>query len=110
MASVKCPKCNNLITNVYAGQTVKCAKCGNTMKIAPPSDSVTQQSNVQTQTPSNTVARRSGKGTKVIGIILIIVGVIGLLMGMMMFGDIGVACIIGALSALLSGIGFISIK
>lgn len=44
---------------------------------------------------------------KVIGILLIILGAIGLLMGLMMFGDIGLACIIGALSALLSGIGFL---
>ena len=44
---------------------------------------------------------------KVIGILLIILGGIGLLLGFMMFGDIGVAAIIGALSALLSGIGFL---
>jgi len=43
----------------------------------------------------------------VIGILLIILGAIGLLLGMMMFGDIGIACIIGALAALLSGIGFL---
>lgn len=43
----------------------------------------------------------------VIGILLIILGVIGIFMGLMMFGDIGVACIVGALSALLSGIGFL---
>lgn len=43
---------------------------------------------------------------KVIGILLIILGIIGILMGMMMFGDIGIACIVGALAALLSGIGF----
>ncbi len=44
---------------------------------------------------------------KVIGILLIVVGVIGILMGMMMFGDIGIACMVGALAALLSGIGFL---
>jgi len=43
---------------------------------------------------------------KVIGILLIVLGVIGILMGLMMFGDIGIACIVGALAALLSGIGF----
>ncbi len=42
-----------------------------------------------------------------IGIILIILGAIGLLMGLMMFGDIGIACMVGALAALLSGIGFL---
>lgn len=44
---------------------------------------------------------------KVIGILLVILGIIGIVMGMMMIGDIGVACIVGALAALLSGIGFI---
>lgn len=46
---------------------------------------------------------------KVIGILLIILGVVGVFMGMMMFGDIGIACIVGALAALLSGIGFLLI-
>lgn len=44
---------------------------------------------------------------KVIAILLIILGGIGVIMGMMMFGDIGIACIVGALAALLSGIGFL---
>lgn len=44
---------------------------------------------------------------KVIGILEIILGIIGILMGFMMFGDIGIACIVGALAALLSGIGFL---
>ena len=44
---------------------------------------------------------------KVIGILLVILGAIGILMGFMMFGDIGIACMVGALSALLSGIGFL---
>lgn len=44
---------------------------------------------------------------KVIGIIEIVLGVIGILLGLMMYGDIGIACIVGALAALLSGIGFI---
>ncbi len=43
----------------------------------------------------------------IIGIFLIIWGVIGIAMGMMMFGDIGVACIVGAVTAILCGIGFI---
>ncbi len=44
---------------------------------------------------------------KVIGIILIVWGAIGILMGFMMFGDIGIACIVGALTAILSGVGFL---
>lgn len=44
---------------------------------------------------------------KIIGILLIVVGILGILMGMMMFGDIGIACLVGAITALLSGIGFL---
>ena len=44
---------------------------------------------------------------KAIGIVLIVLGALGIVMGLMMFGDIGLACIMGALSALLSGIGFL---
>lgn len=44
---------------------------------------------------------------KVIGILLIVLCVVGLIMGLNMFGDIGIACIVGGLSAGLSGIGFI---
>lgn len=43
---------------------------------------------------------------KIIAIILMVLGVVGIWLGAMMFGDIGIACIVGALSALLSGIGF----
>lgn len=48
--------------------------------------------------------------TKAIGILLIVSGVLGIIMGLMMFGDIGIACIVGAISALLSGIGFLSLS
>ena len=48
--------------------------------------------------------------TKVIGILLIVLGVPGIIMGLMMFGDIGIACLVGAISALLSGIGFLSLS
>lgn len=47
---------------------------------------------------------------KVIGILLIIVGILGIGVGMMMFGDIGIACIVGAITALLSGIGFLKVN
>ena len=47
---------------------------------------------------------------KIIGILLLIVGILGIAMGMMMFGEIGIACIVGSLSALLSGIGFLSLN
>lgn len=48
--------------------------------------------------------------TKVIGVLLIIIGILGIFMGLMMFGDIGIACMVGAIGSLLSGIGFISIS
>lgn len=44
---------------------------------------------------------------KIIGILLLVLGVIGVLLGAMMFGDIGIAAMIGAFTAILSGIGFI---
>ena len=44
---------------------------------------------------------------KIIGILLIVLGVIGFVLSSMMFGDIGVAGGIGSASALLSGIGFL---
>jgi uncharacterized membrane protein len=44
---------------------------------------------------------------KTIGIILMVIGVIGVILGLMMFGDIGIAALIGAVTALVSGIGFI---
>jgi len=43
----------------------------------------------------------------VIAILLLLAGVIGLVMSTMMFGDIGVAAAIAAITALLSGIGFL---
>ena len=47
---------------------------------------------------------------KIIGIILIIIGAIGILLGSMMFGDIGIAAMIGAAAALVSGIGFLKVE
>jgi hypothetical protein len=47
---------------------------------------------------------------KIIGIILIVIGAIGLIMGGMMFGDIGLAAWIGAVTALVSGFGFLKLK
>lgn len=44
---------------------------------------------------------------KIIGIILVIIGITGLLLSSLMFGDIGIAAAIGAAGALLSGVGFI---
>lgn len=44
---------------------------------------------------------------KIIGILLVVVGIVGFILGAIMFGDIGIAAMIGASSALLSGIGFL---
>lgn len=43
---------------------------------------------------------------KIIAILLLLLGAIGLLLSTMMFGDIGIAAGIGAMASLLSGIGF----
>lgn len=43
---------------------------------------------------------------KIIGILLIILGAIGIVCSFVAFGDIGIACGIAGLAALLSGIGF----
>ena len=45
---------------------------------------------------------------RIVGFLQMVLGVIGLFMGMVMFGDIGIACMVGALSAILSGIGFLA--
>jgi energy-converting hydrogenase Eha subunit C len=47
---------------------------------------------------------------KVISILLIVTGVIGVILGSMMFGDIGIAAFIGAITAILSGIGFLIVN
>lgn len=47
---------------------------------------------------------------KVIGILLVVVGVVGFIMGAVMYGDIGIAAMIGATAALLSGIGFLLVS
>lgn len=46
---------------------------------------------------------------KIIGILLVVVGLIGLILSSMMFGDIGIAAGIGAITAILSGVGFIQV-
>ena len=47
---------------------------------------------------------------KVLAIILIVVGVIGIIMAGAMFGDIGLAAGVGAVTAILSGVGFLLIE
>ena len=46
---------------------------------------------------------------RAIGIILIIFGLIALILSGVMFGDIGIAAAIGAITAVLSGIGFLAV-
>ena len=46
---------------------------------------------------------------KGIGKALIGVGTLGMLMGMMMFGDIGIAAMIGSIVGILSGVGFLQV-
>ena len=42
-----------------------------------------------------------------IGILLLLDGIVGIAASTMAFGDIGVACLIGGIAALLSGIGML---
>lgn len=58
------------------------------------------------ETKKKTVSGGVGK-VRAIGILLVVLGIIGFLMGTIMFGDIGIACMVGAFSALLSGVGFL---
>ena len=44
---------------------------------------------------------------KALGILLILVGLFGMYAGTAAYGDIGIACMIGGITALLSGIGFL---
>lgn len=43
---------------------------------------------------------------KVLSILLVIIGILGLLISSMMFGDIGIAAAIGSITAILTGVGF----
>jgi len=47
---------------------------------------------------------------KIIGILLLIVGGVGLILSTMMFGDIGIAAAIGAITAILTGVGFLKLN
>lgn len=51
--------------------------------------------------------KRKGVFMKVIGVILLVVGAIGMLLASVMFGDIGLAAMIASITAILSGVGFI---
>lgn len=44
---------------------------------------------------------------KIFGIILVIWGIIGIILGQIMFGDIGISCTYAALTSIIVGIGFI---
>lgn len=43
---------------------------------------------------------------KVLSVLLILIGIVGLLLSSLMFGDIGIAAAIGSITAILTGVGF----
>ncbi|MFW6015884.1 MAG: hypothetical protein ACOCRK_05560 [bacterium] len=47
---------------------------------------------------------------KTISVILIILGIIGIITGIIMFGNMGIPALIGAFTALLTGIGMLKAK
>jgi hypothetical protein len=47
---------------------------------------------------------------KLFGIVLVVIGAIGIILGGAMFGDIGIAAWIGAVTAIVSGLGFLKIN
>lgn len=46
---------------------------------------------------------------RLVGYLLIVLGILGIVAGAAMFGDIGIAAMIGAVTALLSGFGFLRV-
>ena len=56
------------------------------------------------------LSREGGVFMKGIGISLIVWGCIGILFGLQMFGDIGIACIWASVASILAGAGFLSVN
>ena len=56
------------------------------------------------------LSKEGGVFMKGIGISLIIWGCIGILFGLQMFGDIGIACIWASVASILAGVGFLSVN
>ena len=59
---------------------------------------------------ANQTIKKRGIKMKNIGIALIIVGSVGMLLGAMMYGDIGIAAMIGSVVGILSGVGFLKVS
>lgn len=70
---------------------------------------ISDSENNRSKTQMKNIEIREDSAVKVIGIILVVLGILGIFMGMMMFGDIGIACLVGAVTALLSGIALIQV-
>lgn len=93
--AVMCPHCNTFIDRDASG------------KVRSPAQRPSSPPPVRQSAPAQRSRKSGGVGLIVTGVLLIVLGIAGILMGMLMVGDIGIACMVAALAALFSGIGFL---
>ena len=111
VGSAFCPKCGTKMPEgnvAETGVTGQPAQASQSQAI-PQQPMQTQQSQSTVNAAQNFSCKDVG-AVKTIGIILMVVGVIGFLLGGMMFGDIGIAAWIGSTAALISGFGFFKVS
>ena len=98
-----CTKCGVKIEE----DTQFCSSCG--MKMDNAISSPVNSASIGDQQKALFYLARSDY-MKIFGILLLIIGIIGVFLASMMFGDIGIAALIGAATAIVTGIGFIKLN